>query len=143
MATFNPYKDAARDPSMVRNVNRDKWRAICCKCSTERSIKGGTFPHKKGEQCGCAGGMCEDCFEGGVMFEFTSMGESFPITGRQEVVFVVENPADTKDFSELIGQQVTINGLPRIVKGVERFAHNPPWHAGERIGLLCDPFLEL
>lgn len=67
VATFNPYKDAARDPSMVRNVNRDKWRAICCKCSTERSIKDGTFPHKKGERMRLqTGGMlrkfiCADC----------------------------------------------------------------------------------
>jgi len=67
VATFNPYKDAARDPSMVRNANRHLWRAICCKCSAEKPIKGGTFPHKKGERMRVAMSgfprkfICADC----------------------------------------------------------------------------------
>lgn len=59
------------------------------------------------------------------------------VTGLGQA-FSADNPVETRDFSELIGHRVILDGRPARVKAVERFAHGPPWRKGEPIGLLVD-----
>ena len=46
---FNPYKEALRDPRMLKE-SRTGFKRFCCRCSQEKPIAGGTFPQKKGEK---------------------------------------------------------------------------------------------
>lgn len=55
--------------------------------------------------------------------------------------YVVYLDRDTSDFSHLLGRCVLLDGSPFLVSGVERFAHAPPWHAGEKIGLFATPIV--
>lgn len=64
---------------------------------------------------------------------FGSIDEHF-IEGRG-TVFIVENAEDTNDFKYLY-PTVVIDGREWEVRGVERFAHMPPYRKGERIGIL-------
>jgi hypothetical protein len=68
MATFNPYKEAAKDAAMQRNATRKFWRGWCCKCNTEKPMKGGSvLDKKKGDHfVGRSGGVvqrfiCAEC----------------------------------------------------------------------------------
>lgn len=51
--------------------------------------------------------------------------------------YVVKLDRETTDFSHLMGKRVLLDGKTFLVSGVERFAHSPPWHVGEKIGLLA------
>lgn len=53
-------------------------------------------------------------------------------------VHSVQLDRDYQDFSSLIGAVVLLDGVPFKVRGVERFAHTPPWRTGEYVGLLAD-----
>lgn len=69
-------------------------------------------------------------------YEFTHAEEFNSATvGR---CFVVRNPEETSDFSNIKAQVVKINGDLYQVKGVDRYAHCAPWRAGEKIGLLVE-----
>lgn len=61
--------------------------------------------------------------------------DKYEIAGRG-TVYAVANPVGCVDFSHLIGATITIDGRQYVCKGVEHFAHCPPWRAGEKIGLL-------
>jgi hypothetical protein len=69
------------------------------------------------------------------VFEFTSVE---PVCSGRGVVYVVANPVECGDFKHLIGKYVRCDGEVRKVLNVERFAHSPPWRAGERICLLLE-----
>jgi hypothetical protein len=72
------------------------------------------------------------------MISFKSL-DQFTIKGRG-TAYIVELDQDTKDFSHLLHKEVAIDDKKATVIGVERYAHCPPWHAGERISLLTrDP----
>ena len=66
--------------------------------------------------------------------ELKSTGK-FRIPGRG-YVYTILNPIECNDFAHIIGQFVLIDGMKFKVLGVERFAHMPPWHVGESLGLL-------
>jgi len=51
-------------------------------------------------------------------------------------IFVVENDERRKNFDDLIGSEVEIDGKKYKCHGVERKLHAPPWTVGERIGIL-------
>lgn len=68
------------------------------------------------------------------MIEFVSL-DSFDLKERGKI-FVTTLDRDTDDFSHLIGQVVKLDGKEVTVIAVERYAHSPPWHAGENIALL-------
>ncbi len=38
---FNPYKDARDDYAAQRRATHKHWKRWCCKCNTEKPIKGG------------------------------------------------------------------------------------------------------
>lgn len=59
----------------------------------------------------------------------------YEIKGRG-TVFVVANDRECYDFAHLLNQEVMIDGTVYLCRGVERFAHLPPWRKGEKIGLL-------
>ena len=69
MSVFNPYKDALGDASMLHNATRQWHKTMCFACGNEKPIKGGTFPHKKGEKMKLQTGgilrkfICADCLE--------------------------------------------------------------------------------
>lgn len=64
--------------------------------------------------------------------------DEFFLKARNGRIFVVELDRDTRDFEHLMNKEVEIDGNRYIVRGVERYAHCPPWRAGEHIGLLTD-----
>lgn len=68
-----------------------------------------------------------------VKFVFTSE-DTFHIKGRGKC-FAVRNPIECQNFDHLVGFNVEIDGQVHRVIGVERFAHNAPWRAGEAIAL--------
>ena len=49
LTTFNPYKQASGDASMLRNASREYWKAMCFGCGNEKPVAGGTFPQKNGQ----------------------------------------------------------------------------------------------
>ena len=51
------------------------------------------------------------------------------------LVFVTKLDRETKDFSHIIGQEVVIDNDIYVGKGVERYAHCPPWRRGESIAI--------
>lgn len=57
--------------------------------------------------------------------------------GRVEVV--VANPRTCTDFAWLQGQAVELAGAIYRVARIERHAHMPPWHEGERIAVQLVP----
>lgn len=61
----------------------------------------------------------------------------FEIAGRGRVA-ATKLDRDTDDFSHVLASEVIIDGDLYRCRGVERFAHRPPWHVGESIGLLVD-----
>lgn len=65
---------------------------------------------------------------------FTSL-ERVKVRIRGMELRIVANPSECHDFSHLIGAEVEIDGEKRIVGGVERYCHTPPWRKGESIGL--------
>lgn len=69
------------------------------------------------------------------MMSFISLS-SFPINGKQ--CYGVLNPERCNNFDHLIGQSVLIDQKPHTIIGVERFAHAPPYIAGEKIALQTD-----
>jgi hypothetical protein len=69
-----------------------------------------------------------------MMISFSSL-DRHAVQGRGDVL-IVSLDRDTADFSHLLGHDVQIDGKVVRVVGVERFAHSPPWRAGEHIGLL-------
>ena len=71
-----------------------------------------------------------------MFYVFESTGQ-YKIKGRG-TAYTTTNPVECADFSHLIGQQVQIDGVLCMVRGVERFAHSPPWRAGETISLLVE-----
>ena len=50
--------------------------------------------------------------------------------------YIVENPSECNDFLHLINKVVEIDRNNYTIIGVNRFSHCPPWHKGEKIGLL-------
>jgi hypothetical protein len=58
------------------------------------------------------------------------------IRNRLGVTFIVENPEECDDFLHIVGKVVEVDDERFEVLNVERFAHSPPWHKGEKIGLL-------
>jgi hypothetical protein len=63
--------------------------------------------------------------------------DSFKVRGHD--VHAVELASDVTDFDHLIGHDVEIDGTVYRCIGVERFAHNPPWRKGEKIGIMVAP----
>jgi len=49
--------------------------------------------------------------------------------------YAVELDRDTGDFAHILNQECLIDGALRVVTGVERHTHMPPWHKGEVIGV--------
>lgn len=66
--TFNPYKEALRDPRMLKQA-RTGFKFFCSLCSQERPVIGGTFPQKKGAKLVLASAgvprrfWCAECVE--------------------------------------------------------------------------------
>ena len=58
---------------------------------------------------------------------------NYKIDGNQ--CFAVENPTACENFNHLVGADVEIDGMVYNVEAIERFAHTPPFSAGEHIGL--------
>lgn len=65
--------------------------------------------------------------------------ETFYITGRGKC-FVVACPINCNDFDWIVNREVTIDGKPHKIIGIERFMHMPPWKKGEKISLLIADF---
>ena len=61
----------------------------------------------------------------------------YTITGRGRAA-IVELNRTTPDFAHLLGQEALIDGTLYRCRGVERFAHCPPWHKGEKVSLLVE-----
>ena len=53
----------------------------------------------------------------------------------EEVDVRVSIDRDTGDFAHILNQECLIDGALRVVTGVERHTHMPPWHKGEVIGV--------
>lgn len=58
---------------------------------------------------------------------------SYQVQGKP--CFALENPSACENFDHLIGEVVEIDGVRYKIDAVERYAHTPPFRAGERIGL--------
>ena len=52
-------------------------------------------------------------------------------------IFIVENDERRKNFDDLVGSKVIIDGVKYKCLGVERKLHVPPWVVGEKIGLMA------
>lgn len=65
--------------------------------------------------------------------------DHYEIPGRG-TVFNIALDKDCNDFSELINQEIALEGLGHFICiGVERFLHAPPWRKSEIVGLLVKP----
>ena len=64
-------------------------------------------------------------------------GDWYDVKGRGRVA-AVSLDRETEDFSHIIDQEIIIDGEIYTGKAVERFAHCPPWHADEKIGILVN-----
>jgi len=53
-------------------------------------------------------------------------------------IFIVENDERRKNFDDLVGRKVIIDGVKYKCLGVERKLHAPPWVVGEKIGLMVN-----
>lgn len=100
-----------------------------------------------------AGGLLH-CCDNGVRLGVEACPACTPPAGLRSVssyraglfnglVLVVLNPSDCETFDHMTGQRVVIDGVTRYVCAVERFAHAPPYRAGEPIGLLVEPVLSV
>lgn len=59
------------------------------------------------------------------------------LSARSASVADVYLDRDTDDFGHLLNHRVTLDGHSGFIcRGVERFAHMPPWRRGELVGLL-------
>ena len=68
--------------------------------------------------------------------EFECLPENmFYISGRGKA-YTVRNPKKCVNFNHLVDQEIIMNGDRRIVVGIEKFAHHPPWVEGEIISLV-------
>ncbi len=70
------------------------------------------------------------------MLTFNSLG-NYKVNNKQ--VFTVNNPKECNDFDWLNGQVVIIDNNHYKVTSIEMYAHAPPWHPGEKIGLMVSP----
>jgi hypothetical protein len=76
------------------------------------------------------------------IFPFFRASEWFEVRGKRIATTTLDR--ETSDFAHLIGNEVIIapthDGSERTYKvvAVERFAHMPPWRAGENIGLMVE-----
>lgn len=55
---------------------------------------------------------------------------------RLGTVYSIYLDRECNDFDWIIGHLVHLDGALRLVIGVERYAHMPPFRKGESIGLL-------
>lgn len=70
------------------------------------------------------------------MREYKDVTFTFPPDTRQVIVCL---DRETTHFQHLLGQRICIDDKVYICFLVDRFLHAPPWHPGERIGLIVAP----
>lgn len=63
--------------------------------------------------------------------------KTFEVVGRS-VCHVVELDRDYENVDELVGTTILLDGTLRVVRGVERYAHAPPWRKGETVSLCLE-----
>lgn len=71
--------------------------------------------------------------------EFTAI-EWFQRPGRGQVVTTrLDRTRDEEGLAELCRSEVLVDGVRYRCHRIERFAHFPPWHEGEPVGLYVTP----
>lgn len=69
--------------------------------------------------------------------QFKSLGTT--VLEKRGRLFLTELPCDCYDLDWLLNMTVIVGEETIMCRGVERYAHMPPFHKGERISILAEP----